>query len=159
MAVTLFVRSIMRTPKNSQSYSVGRMSSTFRRTSNIVQSQVMLLSQKLQRMMEIERHHIISISNHDEDDLDLFRTWIEWCPKYEAAGGARGGKGLLHHVCRHCRKVSFHLLDKSDGVRQRICLGCWQHCHDQSLLPDWYYHNPRDCMFCKSKSTRERSSR
>ncbi|KAG7374319.1 hypothetical protein IV203_013414 [Nitzschia inconspicua] len=112
-------------------------------------SQVHLLSQKLQRMMDIERHHIISISNHDEDDIDLFRTWIDWCPKYEAVPGARGGKGLLHHVCRRCRKVCFHLLDKSDGVKQRLCLGCWVHCHDKNLLPNWYYHSPLNCNICK----------
>lgn len=125
---------------------------TARRSRDQWHDQVQLLSQKLQRMMDIERHHIVSISNHDKDDLDLFRTWIDWCPKFEAVPGARGGKGLLHHVCRHCRRVSFHLLDKSDGVRQRICLGCWPHLHNKTLLPDWYYHSPRDCTICKSKT-------
>jgi hypothetical protein len=125
-----------------------------RNSKSNAQSQIQLLSQQLQRMMDIERHHIISISNHDKNDLDLFRTWVDWCPKYEAIPGARGGKGLLHHVCRKCRKVCFHLLDKADGVQQRVCLGCWRRCHDQSLLPKWYYHHSHDCKICKAKSMR-----
>lgn len=133
-----------------------RLSRTLRKPENDRSQenrQIALLSRQLQRMMDIERHHIISISHHDENDLDLFRTWVDWCPKFEATPGARGGRGLLHHVCRSCRKVCFHLLDKKDGVRQRICLGCWRHCHDPNLLPKWYYHRTLDCPECKKGET------
>jgi hypothetical protein len=120
-------------------------------------SQVELLSKKLQSMIDIERHHIISISNYDGDDIDLFRTWIDWCPRYEVVPGgrARGGQSLLHHRCRHCRRVCFHLLErgKDQNVRQRICLSCWDLCCDEKLIPEWYYHRETGCLHCADATT------
>jgi hypothetical protein len=56
---------------------------------------------------------------------------------------------MFHHVCRHCRRVCFHLLDRPDGVKQRICLGCWDKCTDPRLVPKWYYHF--SCNFCRRR--------
>jgi len=114
--------------------------------------QVCLLLRKLQTFIDIEKQHIISISDYHEDDLGLFqaKTWVEWCPKFQV-GTARGGTAVHHHICRHCRKICLHLLERKDGVPSRICLGCWDKCRDPRNLPDWYYHYPMNCNVCNKR--------
>lgn len=132
--------------------------------------QLQLLQRKLQSMLDIERHHIISISHYDHDDLDVQSTWVDWCPRYQAVPGSRGGTALLHHTCRRCRRLCFHLLDRrTDGVSQRICLGCFfqqqQHNQDDEshppgvVIPPWYFHTVGECPICKAALKRGERSR
>ena len=98
------------------------------------------LIEEIKKMLEIEDHHIIS----SED-----ATNVEWCPQFvkpDIRGHVRGGKDLLHHRCRYCKRLCLHLLGKPGTTR--LCLECsakWE----KKYIPVWYYHN--GCKYCRKK--------
>lgn len=92
-------------------------------------------------MLSTERHHTKYIDRSSSGEV----MYIHWCPRFispETKGHARGGKSLLHHKCRRCRKLCFHLLGKPGTFRS--CLSCSG--YNPRYIPDWYYHEVcRDC--------------
>ena len=100
------------------------------------------LMEKVEEMLKIEEHHVIS----SEDITD-----VEWCPKFvkpEIHGHVRGGKALLHHRCRECRRLCLHLLGRPGSKRQCLeCSGKW----NKKYIPVWYYHN--SCKYCRRNWT------
>ena len=100
------------------------------------------LIEKIEQMLKIEKHHVISFEGI---------TNVEWCPKFvkpEIRGHVRGGKDLLHHRCRDCRRLCLHLLGRPGSKRQ--CLKCSGR-FDEKYIPVWYYHN--SCKYCGKKWT------
>ena len=101
------------------------------------------LIEEIKKMLTIEDHHVISF----EDTAN-----VEWCPKFvkpEIRGRVTGGKALLHHTCRHCRRLCLHLLGRP-GTGRRLCLGCHGSAEwEKKLIPEWYYHN--SCKYCGQK--------
>ena len=95
------------------------------------------LMEEIKDMLRIEDHHVIYF-----EDI----TNVEWCPKFikpEIRGHVRGGKDLLHHRCRDCRRSCLHLLGRPGSKRQCLkCSGKW----DKKYIPLWYYHN--GCKYC-----------
>ena len=95
------------------------------------------LIEEIKDMLKIEDHHVIYFK-------DI--TNVEWCPKFvkpDIRGHVRGGKDLLHHRCRDCRRLCLHLLGRPGSKRQ--CLKCsrkW----DKKYIPVWYYHY--GCKYC-----------
>ena len=98
------------------------------------------LMEKVEEMLKIEEHHVISL-----EDI----TNVEWCPKFvkpEIHGHVRGGKALAHHRCRECRRLCLHLLGRPGSKRQCLeCSGKW----NKKYIPVWYYHN--GCKYCRRK--------
>ena len=96
------------------------------------------LMEKVEEMLKIEEHHVISL-----EDI----TNVEWCPKFvkpEIHGHVRGGKALPHHRCRECRRLCLHLLGRPGSKRQCLeCSGKW----NKKYIPVWYYHN--SCKYCR----------
>ena len=99
------------------------------------------LKEEIEEMLKIEKHHVIYFA----EDI----TNVEWCPKFvkpEIHGHVRGGKDLLHHRCRDCRRLCLHLLGRPGSKRQCLtCSGKW----DEKYIPVWYYHN--SCKYCGKK--------
>ena len=99
------------------------------------------VQRQINEMLSTERHHTKYIDRSSSGEV----VCIHWCPKYispETKGHARGGKSLLHHRCRRCRKLCFHLLGKPGTFRS--CLSCSG--YKERYIPDWYYHEVcRDC--------------
>ena len=96
-----------------------------------------LLMEEIKDMLRIEDHHVIYF-----EDISV----VEWCPKFikpEIRGHVRGGKDLLHHRCRDCRRLCLHLLGRPGTKRQ--CLECSRN-WDKKYIPVWYYHN--GCKYC-----------
>ena len=100
------------------------------------------LMEKVEEMLKIEEHHVISL-----EDI----TNVEWCPKFvkpEIHGHVRGGKALPHHRCSECRRLCLHLLGRPGSKRQCLeCSGKW----NKKYIPVWYYHN--GCKYCRRKWT------
>ncbi|CAH3019130.1 unnamed protein product [Porites evermanni] len=98
------------------------------------------LMEKVEEMLKIEEHHVISL-----EDM----TNVEWCPKFvkpEIHGHVRGGKALPHHRCRECGRLCLHLLGRPGSKRQCLeCSGKW----NKKYIPVWYYHN--GCKYCRRK--------
>ena len=91
-------------------------------------------------MMEIEHHHVKYSSDPKSDDEI---PTVDWCPKFmrpDIKGHIRGGTALLHHRCRQCQRICFHLMGKI-GER-RFCLECGGY----DNVPSWYYHT--GCKHC-----------
>ena len=98
------------------------------------------LMEKVEVMLKIEEHHVISFEGI---------TNVEWCPKFvkpEIRGHVRGGKALPHHRCRECGRLCLHLLGRPGSKRQCLeCSGKW----NKKYIPVWYYHN--GCKYCRRK--------
>lgn len=77
----------------------------------------------LNSLKSIEAHH--------------FKPDGTWCPAY-VSKRANGGKQLLHHKCRKCRKIALHL-SYTNG--RRICYVCLGY-----TMPAWYIHE--SCNTC-----------
>ena len=96
------------------------------------------LIEEIDEMLQIEDHHVISPKHI---------TNVEWCPKFidpDIRGHIRGGKDLLHHTCRKCRRLCLHLLGRPGTLRQCLeCSGKWE----KKYIPLWYYHS--DCKYCR----------
>ena len=98
-----------------------------------------IIVEEMEKMLDIEDHHVISNSTRDLAN-------VEWCPKFvkpDIRGHVRGGKDLLHHRCRDCRRLCLHLLGRPGTKRQCLeCSGKWE----KKYIPVWYYHN--GCKYC-----------
>ena len=96
------------------------------------------LIEKVEEMLKIEQHHVISL-----EDI----TNVEWCPKFvkpEIRGHVRGGKALPHHRCHECGRLCLNLLGRPGSKRQCLeCSGKW----NKKYIPVWYYHN--GCKYCR----------
>lgn len=98
-----------------------------------------IIFEEMEKMLDIEDHHVIWISTSD-------MAKVEWCPKFikpDIRGHVRGGKDLLHHRCRVCRRLCLHLLGRPGTKRQ--CLECSGK-FDRNDIPEWYYH--KGCKYC-----------
>jgi len=99
-----------------------------------------IIFEEMEKMLDIEDHHVIWNSTSD-------MAKVEWCPKFikpEIRGHVRGGKDLLHHRCRDCRRLCLHLLGRPGTKRQ--CLECSGK-FDRNYIPEWYYH--KGCKYCR----------
>ena len=99
------------------------------------------VQKQINKMLSFERHHTKYIERSTSGEV----TSVHWCPRFispEIKGHARGGKALLHHRCRTCKKLCFHLLGTPGKIR--LCLACSN--YKKKYIPDWYYHKGcRDC--------------
>ena len=92
-------------------------------------------------MLSTEKHHTRRIDRFTSGEIDC----VYWCPQYispDVRGHVRGGTSLLHHRCRHCRKICFHLLGQPGTTR--LCLACSG--YKEKYIPKWYYHDR--CKYC-----------
>ena len=97
------------------------------------------LNYVIKKMLKTEDHHIIEKIYNSSDEL----TDVLWCPVYVRPDIQRrilGGRSILHHKCRRCRRICFHLLYE----KGRPCLECagWK----LKDIPGWYYHQM--CRHC-----------
>jgi hypothetical protein len=97
---------------------------------------------QLNEMLRTEQHHTRYVDRSTSGGI----KYVLWCPHYinpDIRGHVRGGTSLLHHRCRKCRKVCFHLLGQPGTTR--LCLGCSR--YKEKYIPDWYYH--KRCKYCQ----------
>ena len=98
------------------------------------------LNSVIKKMLKTEDHHIIEKIYDSSNEL----TDVLWCPVYvrsDIQRRALGGRSILHHKCRRCRRICFHLLYE----KGRPCLECegWK----LKDIPSWYYH--QTCRHCR----------
>lgn len=96
---------------------------------------------EVDKMLSTEHHHTRRIEYYSSGEIDK----VVWCPQYlrpDLKGHIRGGTSLLHHRCRSCRRLCFHLLGQP-GTK-RLCLECSG--LKSRHVPDWYYH--KRCKYC-----------
>ena len=107
---------------------------------------------QLNEMLSIERHHTRYVDRSTSGNFTSGNStsgevkYVRWCPQYinpDIQGHVRGGTSLLHHRCRRCRKICFHLLGQPGTTR--LCLGCSG--YKEKYIPDWYYH--KRCRHCQ----------
>ncbi|CAB3984473.1 Hypothetical predicted protein [Paramuricea clavata] len=97
---------------------------------------------QLNEMLQMEQHHTRYVDRSTSGEI----KFVLWCPQYinpDIRGHVRGGTSLLHHRCRKCRKICFHLLGQPGTTR--LCLGCSG--YKEKYIPDWYYH--KRCKYCQ----------
>ena len=109
------------------------------------------VQRQINDMLSTERHHTkyVDRSTSGNSTSGNFTSgkikYVEWCPRYidpDIKGHVRGGISLLHHRCRQCRRLCFHLLGQPGTIR--LCLGCSG--YKEKYIPDWYYH--QRCKHC-----------
>ena len=110
----------------------GRSSSDRTRTS---------LEVEIDRMLTTEKHHTQHVGHRSSGEIND----VIWCPRYirpDIKQHVRGGGSLLHHRCRSCRQLCYHLLGQP-GTK-RLCLECsgWK----RKYIPEWYFH--KRCKYC-----------
>jgi len=106
------------------------------------------LKDKVRDIMQTEDHHIVRIVRDTHGEIDK----VVWCPQYVRKNSSKqrapGGKAMLHHRCRSCRRICLHLLGKY-GSSDRKCLECSasKHGWNKHEVPTWYYHDKK-CDHC-----------
>ena len=99
------------------------------------------LEVEINKMLTTEKHHTQHVGYRSSGEI----SDVIWCPRYVRPNikhHIRGGQSLLHHRCRSCRQLCYHLLGRP-GTK-RLCLECsgWK----RKYIPEWYFH--KRCKYC-----------
>ena len=90
------------------------------------------LTQILNYILEIEKHHIKKIEKNEMNEI----TNVTWSPKWiNYDMYCEGKRKIKHHQCRICSQLALHLLGER-GSHLRWCLKC----HSFFEVPSWYFY-------------------